>query len=266
MIEAKTLPASLCKGMRPEKLEDLYGETAELAAELACLQGLELVLENGLYRPLACSQSVSAAMFCIVDIETNGSKPDKHQIIEIGAVKVQGAQIVETFESLVHCTKISPHITEITGISEADTANAPPMHDVLERFKRFLGTAIFVGHDVKFDFMFTSKMMQRVGMAPLLNPRLCTIDLAERTLSAYRYGLAYLNEQLKLYDEAIHHRALSDAMTTAKLFKHTIRLIPPEVQTIEALIDFSKTAKRVKRPKFPQQSKAKKAEDDQPSV
>ena len=268
MIESKALPSALCKGMTPEKLEALFGEPADLAAELACSQGLELILSDGLYRPSTCTQSVASALFCIVDIETNGSKPDKHQIIEIGAVTVQGAKIVNTFESLVHCKEISPHITEITGISEEDTADAPPMREVLAAFKRFLGNAVFVGHDVKFDFMFTSKMMERVGMAPLLNRQLCTIDLAERTLSAYRYGLAYLNEQLELYKDATHHRALSDAMTTAKLFKHTIRSIPAEVRTIEELIGFSKTAKRLKRPKFPPQTVEKNEEDgaDQPSA
>ncbi|WP_345989187.1 3'-5' exonuclease [Sulfurimonas sp. HSL1-2] len=254
MIEASQLPQKLCEGLTAYQIEHLTGESVDLAVELMKAQGLELVSRDGTrYYPQSCDQFLSAATFCIVDIETNGSKPDKHQIIEIGAVKVQNLHIIDRFESLVRCDHISGHITEITGIAEEDTQNAPTMKEVLEAFKLFLGNDIFVGHDVKFDFQFTSKMMERVGMAPLLNRSLCTIDLAERTISSYRYGLAFLNEQLELYKEATHHRALSDAMTTAKLFKRTLRCIPTEIQTVEELITFSKKAKRLKRPKFPPQ-------------
>jgi len=261
VIDTSRLPHKLCEGLSASQLESLTGEDAALAVELLQAQGLCLESADGArFRPVTCSQPIAAATFCIVDIETNGSKPDKHQIIEIGAVKVRNLKIIDRFESLVRCDHISSHITEITGIAESDTSDAPPMRSVLEAFKAFLGSDIFVGHDVKFDFRFTSKMMERVGMAPLLNRSLCTIDLAERTVSSYRYGLAFLNEHLELYKEATHHRALSDAMTTAKLFKHTLRHIPAEIQTVEELITFSKQAKRLKRPKFPPQP----PEDAQP--
>lgn len=261
MLEASQLPHKLCEGLTPYQLEALTGEEAMLAVELLGAQGLELVDDRGRFRPVTCTKPISAATFCIVDIETNGSKPDKHQIIEIGAVKVQNLHIIDRFESLVKCEHISKHITEITGIEESDTKDAPSMQEVLQSFKTFLGNDIFVGHDVKFDFSFTSKMMERVGMAPLLNRTLCTIDLAERTLSSYRYGLAFLNEQLELYKEATHHRALSDAMTTAKLFKRTLGFIPTDIQTVEELIEFSKKAKRLKRPKFPPETIDKTEEE-----
>lgn len=262
MIEASQLPHKLCEGLTAHQLESLTGEGADLAVELLRAQGLDLVSSDGVrYRPVTCTQAISTATFCIVDIETNGSKPDKHQIIEIGAVKVQNLHIIDRFESLVRCDHISEHITQITGIAESDTLNAPPMREVLETFKGFLGNDIFVGHDVKFDFQFTSRMMERVGMAPLLNRNLCTIDLAERTISSYRYGLAFLNEQLELYKEATHHRALSDAMTTAKLFKRTLKHIPTDIQTVEELIIFSKKAKRLKRPKFPPETAEVPAEN-----
>ncbi len=93
-------------------------------------------------------------------------------------------------------------------------------------------------------------MMQRVGLEPLINRSLCTIDLAERTISAYRYGLAYLNRQLDLYGDATHHRALYDAMTATKLFKKTLQFLPESIESAEDLIRFSKEASRLKRPQF----------------
>jgi len=238
------------EGVTPYQLEQEFNEPLDLTLELLHAQGLILTESEGRYRYETTGTDADDALFCIVDIETNGSKPGKHQIIEIGAVKVQNHTIIDQYESLVQCDEISPHISEITGISVADTREAPSMKEVLQQFRAFLGTAIFVAHDVKFDYSFISAMFERIGEAPLMNRRLCTIDLAERTISSYRYGLAYLNEQLELYKDATHHRALSDAITTAKLFKRTLRFVPENIRTAEALIQFSKEAKRLKRPKF----------------
>ena len=238
------------EGVTPFQLEQEVGEPLDLALELLHAQGLLLVEREGRYRFGTTGIDRDDAVFCIVDIETNGSKPGKHQIIEVGAVKVQNYTIIDQYESLVQCDEISPHISEITGISVEETKSAPPLRTVLHELRAFLGDAIFVAHDVKFDYSFISAMFERFGEPPLMNRPLCTIDLAERTISSYRYGLKYLNEQLELYKEATHHRALSDAITTAKLFKRTLRCLPQAIRTAEELIQFSKQGKRLKRPKF----------------
>lgn len=253
------------EGVTPFQLEQELHESLDLSLELFYAQGLELVESGGRYRYATTGIPVDDAVFCIVDIETNGSKPTKHQIIEVGAVKVQNSTIIGEFESLVQCDEISPHITEITGISVDDTKDAPPLKAVLRKLREFLGTAVFVAHDVKFDYSFISAMFERYGELPLLNRPLCTIDLAERTISSYRYGLAYLNEQLELYKDATHHRALSDAITTAKLFKRTLRHLPNTITTAEELIQFSKQAKRLKRPKFDPKLVAQQADDPEAS-
>lgn len=238
-------------GVTPYELEQALDENPEFSVELMRARGLSLVMKNdGRYWFETNDMPIEDATFCIVDIETNGSKTDKHQIIEIGAVKVKNRTIIDHFESLVHCSDISRHITEITGIATEDTLHAPSMKTVLNDFRIFLDDAVFVAHDVKFDYSFISAMMEKVDLEGLMNRSLCTIDLTERTISSYRYGLAYLNEQLELYNEATHHRALSDAITAAKLFKRTLQYIPEEIKSVEELIRFSKEAKRLKRPKF----------------
>ncbi|MEA3373580.1 MAG: 3'-5' exonuclease [Campylobacterota bacterium] len=237
-------------GVTPYELQQFMGESADLAIELVRAQGLDLTLKDGRYWFSTIDLPINDATFCIVDIETNGSKPQKHQIIELGAVKVLNGSIVDRYESLVKCDSISPHIAQITGITAEDTQEAPSLKSVLGEFREFLGNDIFVAHDVKFDYSFISAMMEKVSLHGLMNRSLCTIDLTERTISSYRYGLAYLNEQLELYKEATHHRALSDAITTAKLFKRTLQYIPDEIRTTEELIRFSKEAKRLRRPKF----------------
>lgn len=246
-LDAKLFTRLIKKGIPKEEFESLLPQPSALSLELLQAQGLNLVLKDHSYCLSSTYTPVADTLFCIVDVETNGSKPSRDQIIEIGAVKLQNGIIIDTFESLVYATDISKQIQEITGISVEQTLKAPALAKVMHAFRLFLGDAVFVGHDAKFDYNFVSAMMEHVGLEALLNRSLCTIDLAERTIESERYGLAYLNEQLELYREATHHRALSDAMTTTKLLKRTLPLIPKTIHTCEELIAFSKEAKRLKR-------------------
>lgn len=148
---------------------------------------------------------------------------------------------------MCNCESISTQISEITGIDVEQTLQAPPLSSVMADFRLFLGDAVFVGHDAKFDYKFTSAMMNRVGLGVLLNRQLCTIDLAERTFESERYGLKFLNEMYDLHIDAVHHRALSDAIVTTKLLEQVLCLIPNSVHTTEELIAFSKEATRMKK-------------------
>jgi DNA polymerase-3 subunit epsilon len=261
VFDKKTDNALSKNGIDKSNFLSLLDEPYDLSFEILKARGIGLVQHKGRYYYESVFCDLDDATFCIVDIETNGSRPSKHQIIEIGAVKVKNRTIIDTFESLIRCDAISSHISEITGITAEETQEAPDLKTVMEAFHIFLADAVFVAHAVKFDYEFISAMMQQVGLAPLMNRSLCTIDLAERTISSYRYGLEYLNKQLDLYGEATHHRALSDAMTATKLFKKTLQFIPENIHSAEDLIRFSKEAARLKRPKFDPNLTQEKAEN-----
>jgi DNA polymerase-3 subunit epsilon len=244
-LDAKILNPLTKQGIPKEEFERLIGD--DLSLEMLRAQGMNLILHNKSYKFQSALSSIKDTLFCIIDVETNGSKTAHHQIIEIGAVKFQNGKIIDTYESLVHCTEISDAIAEITGISVDQTLNAPHLSHVMSEVRLFLGDAIFVGHAAKFDYNFVSAMMERVGLNGLLNRQLCTIDLAERTFESERYGLSYLNDQYDLYTDATHHRALSDAITTTKLLEQVLPMIPKNIQTTEELIAFSKEATRLTR-------------------
>jgi len=219
----------------------------DLLIELLKAQGLPLYEHQGKFIYKTAIQPLNHGKFCIMDIETNGSKPSKGaSIIELGAVMYQDGKIIDTFESFVQCDTIPQTIQELTGITLEDTKNAPSLKEVMYQFKEFLGTAVFVAHDVKFDYKFTSAMLERVGLEPLANRTLCTFELAQRTLTAQRYGLKYLNETMDLHNDAEHHRALSDAITALELMKLSFKALPKKVGTVEELILFSKEASRLK--------------------
>ena len=249
-LDAKSISRLSAKGLCLESLKKQINEDIDLSLELWHSQGLEVIKHHGYFYFATKFIPFTEAEFCIVDIETNGSKIDKHQIIEIAAVKVKGGVITDKFESLVQCDKINKHITVITGITEDMTKKAPQLKSVLYEFKQFLGDAIFIAHDVKFDYKFISQSLQKIGLPPLLNRSLCSLGLAERTLTSYRYALSYLSEFFNLNPNATHHRAMSDVITTYELFLLSISNIDKKIRTVEDLIKLSKDGKRLRRPKF----------------
>jgi DNA polymerase-3 subunit epsilon len=249
-LDAKSVSRLSSRGLSLKTLKDQIEHELELSLELWRAQGLNVVKHQGYYYFDTAFMPIEEAEFCIVDIETNGSKIERHQIIELAAVKVKNGKIIDRFDTLVHTKEINPHITEITGIKAEDTKDAPALQEVLKNFKIFLNDAIFVAHDVKFDYMFISQSMEKIGLEPLLNRSLCSLALAERTIVSYRYALSYLNDALKLNPNAQHHRAMSDVLTTYGLFLLSLNNLDEDIKTVEDLIRFSKEAKRLKRPKF----------------
>lgn len=249
-LDDKTLHLLSTNGIGANALSLKLKNDLDYYLELWHSQGLNIVKHFSNYYFSTKFTKIEDETFCIVDIETNGSKIDKHQIIEIAALKIKNGQIIGSFDSFVKCDEINEHITQITGISIEDTKDAPPLKKVLYDFKLFLGDAVFVAHDVKFDYKFISQSLQKIGLPPLLNRSLCSISLAERTIESYRYALSYLNKLLDLHPEATHHRAMSDVMTTYELFKISLSRLSSEVKTTEELISFVKKAERLKRPKF----------------
>ena len=249
-LDAKSIHRLSSKGLSLPTLKVLLDGEIDFNLELWRAQGLNIVKHRGYYYFDTKFLDIKDATFCIVDIETNGSKIDEHQIIEIGALKIKNGKVIDKYESLVKCNKINEFITEITGISVEDTKDAPALKDVLYKFKECIGDDIFVAHDVKFDYKFISQSLEKIGLAPLLNRSLCSLDLSERTIVSYRYALSYLDKTFNLNPNASHHRAMSDVITTTALINMSFKNLDKDVKTVEDLIRFSKHAKRMKRPKF----------------
>ncbi len=192
--------------------------------------------------------SIKDQKFCIVDIEASGSKPNEFQIIEIGAVMIQNGVEIDRFESFAYTDLLPESITILTGITLDDLKDAPSIGFVLEKFRLFLGDAVFIAHNVNFDYNFISASMQKAGFGPLLNRKLCTIELSRKCFVAQKYGLGFLMEFFDIsFGE--QHRALVDARMADYVFKQCLSCLPDTVQTTEELIEFSRPPKKKKRRK-----------------
>ena len=158
-----------------------------------------------------------AQTFVVVDVETTGGRGEHHRITEFGAVRVRGGQVVDRYQTLLHPQRaIPPTIARLTGITEAMVATAPTFADVADRIADFLDGAIFVAHNVAFDYRFVRQEFARLGRQ-FRAPKLCTCAGMRRFFPGHAsYSLGALCAE---YDIPLrqHHRALCDAQAAAEL-------------------------------------------------
>jgi DNA polymerase-3 subunit epsilon len=132
-------------------------------------------------------------------------------------VKLCNGRIVDRFSTLLNPQRpIPPGITRLTGINPAMVEDAPYFSDIADDFEAFLQGAIFVAHNVEFDYGFIAREFGRLGRR-FRYPRLCTCASMRRLYPGHRsYSLAALAEA---YDIPLrnHHRALCDAEAAAQL-------------------------------------------------
>jgi DNA polymerase-3 subunit epsilon/ATP-dependent DNA helicase DinG len=170
-----------------------------------------------------------------LDLETTGLDPAHDDIIEIGAVRFEGDRIVDELAVLVKPTRPIPSIvTQITGISPEDVADAPAIAEVLPQLTAFVGNAPWIAHNAAFDGAFLERHRVLTG-----NFRIDTFDLAPILLpQSTRYSLTSLT-QLTGFDIESAHRALYDARGTAhvywKLWEKLIALPVPVIMEIAAM-------------------------------
>lgn len=162
-------------------------------------------------------------VFVAYDLETTGlnangvgGTPD--DIIEIGAVKIIGGEIVEKFSTFVAPKrKLSQEITGLTGITEEMLVGAPDVSDVIPDFYKFCEGSIMVGHNsLNFDSKFISFYAARSNFE-FTNRQYDTVDIARKHLPML--GNAKLNTVAEYYGVTFrHHRAFDDALACAKIF------------------------------------------------
>ena len=164
-----------------------------------------------------------SADFVVFDIETTGFSPVNNRIIEIGAVKVSGGEIVDRYSTFVNPDVPIPfEIQKLTGINDNMVIDSPMIEEILPQFLEFCGDAVLVAHNANFDMSFIKENALRqgikrkftyvdtVGIARVLLPHQAkhTLDAVAKTL-----GVSLEN----------HHRAVDDAEATAEIF---VKFIP----------------------------------------
>jgi len=198
----------------------LLGELTEGDSRVACIGG-NVGLADGRDDP-----SLEEAEFVVFDLETTGLSPARDRICELGAVRVRGLEVVDSFQSLVNPGIALPEpVARLTGLRRDELACAPPAAAVVRRFLSFAGDALLVAHNAQFDQRFLEQHLLALYGRRLSEPPLCTAALARRLLEGRlrRVGLASLANFFGVAT-APCHRALPDAEATAQVLVRLIGL------------------------------------------
>jgi DNA polymerase III epsilon subunit family exonuclease len=166
------------------------------------------------------------AAFVVFDLETTGLSPARDRICELGAVRVRGLELVDSFQSLANPGVALPEpVARLTGLREQELRQAPPVSTVVRRFLAFAGDDLLVAHNARFDQRFLERQLLALHGRRLSEPPLCTAALARRLLEGRRrrVGLASLADFFGVGTQPCH-RALPDAEATAEVLVHLIGL------------------------------------------
>ncbi|MGI6696039.1 MAG: PolC-type DNA polymerase III [Christensenellales bacterium] len=162
-----------------------------------------------------CDAALDAPII-VLDFETTGLNPHGDRIIEIGAVKLSGGQIIDSYSTLVNPgIPLSQEIINITGIKDAMLIDAPKADIALKGLMDFAGDSPIAAHNAKFDIAFLRAELARLGQT-FNSAQIDTLAFAQRLypqMKSYRLSALckFLGVQLKNA-----HRAVHDATATAQ--------------------------------------------------
>lgn len=157
--------------------------------------------------------------YIALDLETTGLSPSADRILEIGAVKVLGGQIAETYETLVNPgRKIDKRIEELTGITDEMAAGGMDTQKAVTGLVEFCENLPILGHNILFDYGFIKQnainfnlAFEKEGIDTLRIARTLFPEMEHRSLQALcsYYGICPREA----------HRAASDALSAMELYE-----------------------------------------------
>ena len=164
--------------------------------------------------------------YTILDIETTGLDPQKSDIIEIGAIKTNGTEAVDVFNTLIHLDgDVPPEITRITGISKDMLEGMPDIKTSLTKLMEFAEGTILVAHNADFDISFIKHHLAKHLQKEFTNKFLCTLKIARHLITGIQnYKLGTIANHLQIPIPSAH-RAMGDVEVTYGLWKKLIDIL-----------------------------------------
>ena len=150
-----------------------------------------------------------------LDLETTGLSAEQDAILEIAAIKFQGATILDKMETLISPGRSIPfRVQRLTGITPRHVSDAPNFESISRSLQQFLGDYPIVGHSIPFDVGF----LRRRGLVRT-NPLVDTFELATVLLpSLPSYNLGQVAEALEVQVVPGRHRAMVDTLLAMQVF------------------------------------------------
>ncbi len=156
----------------------------------------------------------------VLDFETTGLSPSwGDRATEIAITLVRDGQVIDRFQSLMNAgRRIPAEVTQLTGITNAMIAAAPPVAKVMRDASKFVGSMPVVAHNASFDKKFWEAELAFLSI-PSLSVFACTMLLSRRLYpQSPNHRLSTLVQLLGLPNSGRAHRAMVDAEMAGHLW------------------------------------------------
>lgn len=167
--------------------------------------------------------------YVAIDVETTGLSPqrgdrvvqlalsDITEVVQLARKQQTQWELSATSWLFNPQRNIPAAASRVHGIKDEDVADAEPFSAAIEVIREFIGDAVLVAHNAKFDRGFVEEEFRKAGAAPLPNEWICTLELARERLDLRSYKLASILRRLGMPLENAHDAA-HDAIGAGMLF------------------------------------------------
>ena len=161
--------------------------------------------------------------YCVIDFETTGLSPTFSEVVEFAAVRVEQGEVGLYLTSLCRPHRpIPPGATKIHGITNEMVRVYAPFAEYLPTLLAFIDKDTVVAHNIPFDMGFLNRYCHE-AKTPFAPKLLCTLRMArERYPFLHSRSLSVVAAHAGIQPPEDYHRALGDAMTTARLLIHML--------------------------------------------
>lgn len=184
---------------------------------------IELAQDNFLAEKVEIGKYLYENDVVVFDIETTGLDALTCEIIEIGAVKISGGKITETFETLIKPkAHIPDEIVNLTGITDDMVKDCHNIKQILPDFYKFCYGTTIMAYNIDFDYKFINIAGMKQGLIFDMR-QIDAMYLARAFIPGLKnFKLGTVCKRLGVSLENAH-RAVHDATATAEV---VIKLSP----------------------------------------
>lgn len=187
---------------------------------------------------MVMNKNIDEIEFVIFDTETTGLEPASgDRIVELAALRFQGAKRISEFQSLVNSGQsVSAAAFAVNKISPEMLKDAPLPAMVMSKFRDFIQGSCLCSYNAGFDLDFLNNELKILGIPALEDILIVDIlKMARRILPGLeRYALWFVADKLGLKMQQ-EHRAFSDVELTLGVFYKLLAMLKTK-----GITDFNK--------------------------
>mgnify|MGYP006298243253 CR=1 FL=1 len=175
----------------------------------------------------------------VIDVETTGLEPADDRIIEIGIIRFEDGEVIDSYGQLVdpECP-VPEEVTDLTGIEESQLEGKPTFEEIAADVRDHLEGVGIVAYNLEFDRGFVETELARCGLdwpedAPTLDPLIFARQFFK---DLRRKNLGTIADRLDIpLEEA--HRATHDAEVAGHVLYAFEDRLPERLEDLLVLQD-----------------------------